>query len=562
MTSKYNPWDALDPKELTQIEFLDSEKERWSTILDEPMGLFQNPHKYGPLTFSGYYQARTDWNLRGHTAWPQEPVAIAHLMKTIGVSPSDAAVVAINHRNFVTHDDHRGFARLLTIHLVLLKLLDVTPTHVELLDAMRNLDWGDGIEYEDYVNTFDAMRGYLVTPEEETTFLNKWLPSTTPYINIYGYDESMGLALAAKFTRAEPSSLIKWCKQHNEAAGLGYLVLQERASLTDWLLTVAQPTAKDRIRGQGNSVTESQDALREEQLETLKTLMERLPATKMQEQGRAFYENHPEALERLLAYIGGDPFRDNLDDDVLLWTFLLHKAGALPIEHKFFTHYFAQAVKHQEITLSELKSGGLREATMVREKLYHKMHHTCGPIAKSMGYDFKRFFVQDMLLRVGTGEINYYVGRMVQTSWLKDGPIMDVINARMHAGMTNAEALILPMYGFMTQKDKIEAGKTLLKLCHEKKLRVGEAIISLMHQDPAYFKDFESPHRNTALLMHRLAQQDPTTLLASMEGLDIKDTDPLYLEMAQSWVAQHMGEIHIRAEVDLPQDLSNDALGL
>lgn len=553
-----NPWELDFPNAVVKDEPISGEMGRWERLLNDPLGFVGNIHRYGPVDHAGYYMARNTWQLRDHIRWPKDPMAIADLMIECGVTVDDAGVVAMDHRNTVDHLDHRGFSELFAIHLAILKRHNVVPNSSHLLDALRYHDWGDQAEFHDFFNCFDIMRAYLPTVADETNFLKAWLPNFIPESYSFGFNESFGLAIAAKFPDADPASIISWCKLNDDPVGLGYLVWQGRYPLKDWLLTVcdSMQNPDDDTRRNNYSSDDSVQVRGQEQLDTMIALVDRLPKDILAEQGRLLCEEYPEEVETLLDLIEGGPFCD----DYLKWSCMLFKAGALPRDHEVFTTGLDNARAVQEATLENLRNGSLTDSRVERENLYNKVHQFCGPIAMDISESMVRFLVRDLALRGRPGELDSCISGMDNKNWLEGVPVADIIHARVNGGMQCAVEVIAPLFPFMTDTEKCDMAKLLVQLGMENKINTSVVKDMLWRVAPMEFdRSFKSEHTGVPQMLHYLTKKDPEPLMNTISALDIKEKDPLFLQMIGDWIDnQFTGP---RIQLALPESLSDDVLG-
>lgn len=565
------PWEAENPLAQPQAQRIASEQGRWEALLKHPIGLLRDPYRYGPLTTSGYFDARRSWSTGDDANWPQEAVGIAALLKTAGADHEDAAYVAMRHINFVKHNDNLGLSEIFRIHLALLDSLSIPANHEELVKAVESLSlegWNDELRFEDFMYGFDTMLHYLPTAEDETKFLEAWLPNFKSLPYMFGFDESLGLAMAAKFTRADPQSLIEWCKSQDDQVGLGYLVWQERYTFKEWLLDVVQADDEARDRGYSTNEDENLESRLEEQLMTFRMLHEKLPKDVLREQVSTFYAENTEVFEEFLT----NKINDVGTDDWFKWIALFDDLNILPPGHHVFTEIWPSLIAEQEKTIAALESGNLSDSKVARNSLHHDMHHLYGPIAmeKPFALDkpfaIRSYIVNDMVLRANERDLCYYVRKGSDPAWMLNMPVARTLLARLKGGMTFPDDKIVPMYPFMNGEDKVLMAEKLLELTIAKQVRVDSAVGDLERIDPVNFNpDFKSPHKGLAKLMHRLTNIDPGPLFQAMEALDLKDSDPLYVQMTKQWLCTHVwntpAQLAKRPNIAMPSNIGDETLG-
>lgn len=552
MNEKSKFWD-INPTEIPDL-YLEDEHARWVTLLEEPLGFSFNPLRYGPLTTEGYTKARKDWSLRSNQNWPKEPASIAALLVKCEIKPEEAANAANVSAAFVEIEAHAAIpAKLLAIHHEILVQLGITPTSEHLLDVMDHI-WFEDEDFETYMQCFEIMKNYLANANEETVFLDKWLSSFSQSNCTGGTDESIGVALASVFRQADPKSLITWCKQNDDPAGLGYLVFQGKTSFYDFLKEVVEPYSSPRERGYNTTEDENISARYNEQLDTLFLLLKKLPVAMVSSQGSIFYEDNADKVDAFLSFSE----HDIEIEDRAAFILALCAAGVIPLEH--------DSIKGLVQELSDLQADEI-DAFLQKKAVENaitesaqRLHYEGGPIAARLSHELRDLIARDIVLRIDPNNAVNYINYMADPSWLNEANVASALISRQFAGHTHYGNIMLAFYPFLNESEKVEIGESLIRAAASNNVRLHDIGRGLHKLAPeAFDENLVSPHTGAGLMLHHLTQKDPAELFATLSSLDVSKNDPLYMDMAKQWFVAAINKNP--SVLDLPPNVGEDVLG-
>lgn len=551
-----NLWTIETPVARSEATYLEKEFDRWTQLLEDPASLSMNPLQYGPLSVDGFMHARTHDSLRKHDSWPKDPQDIANLLAHCEMKYSFEAKYIAQQQNEVTElESNMAITKIFSIHKALLEKLGITPGVKELLEFVDGFDWGHSYA-EDYLYSFDIMKTYLPTLEDQQKFLVQWLPTLKSSKNAYGISSSLGTVLAASFPIACSDLIAEWCMNNDDQVGLGYLVWQDRLSFTAWLFEVAEPTRGAAIRSWSNDYLVSVKMRRDEQLATLRLLSQRVPLSRLQTEGKVFSDTYPELLNSLLERTE----KDAASDENMRWAFGLLEAQVIPLDHVLITGWLSRANAVHEEIIADYLAKNVKFSEMSASSLDEKMHYTCGPISAIIGDKARDILARDIVLRADGEKVGQYLANMPDKSWLYGVDVYPLINARKHDGLHKATNMMIAFYPFMPVHHQKEAAQHLINCASNGSIKVGNAASTMFSVDPEhYMHGISSKHKDLAHMMHLLTGVDPEVLFSTMTSLEINKSDPLYTSMVREWVSNNIGDTHV---VTTPNDIGDNLFGV
>lgn len=548
-------WAAPAKKVGTVPATFEHELERWTALLDEPRGFMGDLFKYGELTVEGYFQARRSRELSRHSNWPHDAVAVAQLLVKCGAERIDAGYAAVEQGKTNSNENAMGGAKIVALHLALLKELNIAPSVETLMELMEYLDWRDSY-FEDFINGFDVMLEYLPTGEDEEKFLDAYLPQLKPSRNAMGDTQSLGMALAATFHRAQPFSIIEWCKNNDDQVGLGYLVHQNRYHFAAWLFEVASPTCSIPLRRTFHPDPKGDIVNRkEEQLETLMLLADKLPEERLKVEGGIFYQTYPEMVEDLMKRTDDNP----LEDNQIRWAFGLYKANVIPADHPSLQNWLDQAYAIQE-SFTTNNTLNKRSAYVVDNMHLLSMHYICGPVSVILGDKARTLLARDIVMRCEIDDIGKYLYNMPNKDWLRDISVLPMIHARGQADRDSPEKLLMSFFPFMPVAEKIETARILIDLVYKSYLKAETIPMYLAMVDQENYRNAQSFSKDLHLAISALTLKSPDSLFTSLESLEVKKNDALYLDMIHQWVAKQLQEQ--TPSITVPENIGDDVMGV
>lgn len=553
MSDELNPWNVVSPHIDVQVQSFPDEQDRWAALLDEPLGLFRNPLKYGPLTVSGYLKARRYSKTRGNESWPKEPASIALLLKTCGITEEDAAFIAMSHLPYLDETLGTDEPQLFTLHLEILKNLGVSPSPKALLEAVKDVEWRD-TEFASFYYSFEVMKDYLPTAQDETHFLSKWLPSLAYSSQTSGLNESIGLAIAAIFNRSEAEPIIEWCKKNDDMPGLAYLVWQNRMQFSDFLCEIAEPSAPMRERGYG-SVEHDVKECRSEQLGTLRMLGYRLEEDVLRNESAVFRNEHSAQFMKLVTHVNGS--KDN--EERTQWYLELLRSKVITVEHPVFLEWIDSSIRVQDKVISELSIGRIGNGSVESSYDNVSAFNNWKPFVDAKNERLRHFLARELVLTMSHTQARIYLADM-DIGWMKGTPIAPVLLARKKGGQPGYGEVMSGLYPFLAEADKKMIALEIIDAAFNGKLNILNAVHLCSKVDPVNFPAFKnSKHQDIALLLQHLTQKDPKSLFSSMATLEVMSNDPLYKEMIYQWFDNNFDSKKL--DIEVPRDFSDSVLG-
>lgn len=539
-------WQRPTPIANRPPEYLENERDRWLALLSEPQSFFRNALKYGPLTVEGFQKLRFEYEYSKHDSWPKDPIAIADLLVQCGVDEYNAVPVVQKHMDVLDNKNDMTIASVLAIHIGILNNLDVDPAPDLLLNVLTDFPWGH-CYFEEYVNSFTIMLDYLPTAEAETDFLYKWLPTLERSIYANGSDQSLGMAVAASFTRANADSIIEWCKNNDDPVGLGYLVWQDRLPLVEWLQEIADPSTHAKRRGASN-IDSSKIFLTVECIDTLRLLAKRVPKNVLTEQGAIFRQEYPDLLKKIFSRCEVDDVRE----EKFQWAMALLEAQVIDVNEPLFVSCIDDKCKQQEHIIVLLQNNHITDKNFI---LLDAIHYHCGPVTKLAGEKARHFLVRDLVLNANVSDLDSQLLQMPDRTWLKDVPILDVIAVR--TDLDTRRRLTYLMYPFMSKEEQLAVIPMIVTGVVNKHVWPSYLcdMLAKLSDDDFNAKD-SGLYEGNALILHQLTRKDPRALFSSIELLEINEDDPVYLQMLQDWT---MAQLNPNQEIIL--NMPNDILG-
>lgn len=541
MTSKtrlYPSWSPLQQKKQVSAGLLATESERWAALLRDSNAyvLSMDPLKYGPLSVEGFITAKkADENMYTFDdRWPADPVNLAKLLIACGATEQIAsASVRLLHSMPATW----GLAETLYTHLSLLTQLGVEPTAKHLTDLMSSFKLKTtrfSVDSAWLIAGFDAMQSYLTQPGAATAFLTEWLPTVAAGAGNYG-TESLGCALAEKFTDADPEVIAAWCTRYDDQQGLGYLVWQQRQSLADWLHAVASSVANDPAPRSNSHDSSVQPWLRKrEQLDTLEALCDKLPRDVLREQAQTFLCNHPDQAHCLTDWCGEDYHQMRN----IKWLCLLLDLKLASDNDPAVTDWLTKADAVQEEHSKTFGGyGSDHRSTQLEPGWYRQWGPRTAAYAPNMQAYLARRLVMDVNVRTSTAQFE----ELEHLSWLKDMPFKYALEKR-KTREPGAADLFIQLVPFMRADELPEIGAWLAQSCGRNAINARSTRTIWKQHDPVRFgKPIPNSYSDAAYLLYALTRQDPHSMLTALRELGVSSYTDDYRDAMSSWLATTLG---------------------
>lgn len=549
----YSPWETLrrnDDKDPISSEF-----ERWRALLAEPLALIRTPLKYGHLTVSGFLHARTSRELDEKDGWPKDPVGVAALLKTCGIKEKDVAYVTRELEGTIDSNIESPTGLLLEFNKALLKSIGVEPNIEHLLAFLDDYNW-EYSYFDDLRISFDTMKDYLPTVELQEEFISRWLPNFKAGYNVYGTEDSPGLALATGFPNVNTQHLIDWCKSNDDQVGLGFLVCQGKFTYTDWLLEVAEPSCGVRTRSNREDYDTDHALRRIEQFQTFEKLIEYVGIDKLKEDAKTFFATYPEKVEQLLERFVIDPTTDQR----FRWCCMLIETGVVPSQHPMVLQGINTAYVEQQDFIEQAFDDENKSRIEFRS-MDEALHDSCGPIACEINENAITYLTREAILRVRYGDARSFAKFMQDNPWMKGVPVSDALNVRIKRFEKDAYIHVAAFFPYLSNTEKKEFAPYLLDVVSRQPDRA-TFISTMLHAiDPEKYtlKD-DAPYSGFTLAMSQITQVDPSPFFTSLKSLDIAVNDPAAIDLIKQWVVANIPSD--TAKVELPQDMGSDMLGI